>query len=84
MGADKTLPLRTDPKVATQEELSFGPKLLHRDYTFEISAQGTSGLERDNVAKNTSFTRQTLESGKARFSILQSEATDYRRDNKVP
>ncbi len=83
MGADKTLPLRTDPKVATQEELSFGPKLLHRDYTFEISAQGTSGLERDNVAKNTSFTRQTLESGKARFSILQSEATDYRRDNKV-
>lgn len=82
MGAEKSIPKRTDINVATTEELSFGPALLLRDYNFENSTQSTSEGERDNVAKNPGFTRAISESAKARFISLQAESQEYRKANK--
>ena len=82
LGAEKTIPTRTDIKTATPEELSFGPALLARDYDFETSTQGTCEGERDNVAKNPSFTRAISDSAKARFLSLKDESKEYRNNNK--
>jgi hypothetical protein len=82
LGAEKTIPMRTDTKTATAEELSFGPALILRDYNFETSTQNTCEGERDNVAKNPGFTRAISDSGKARFSSLQLESLEYRKANK--
>ena len=82
LGAEKTIPIRTDKKTPTPEELSFGPALLGRDYDFEISTQSTAESERDNVAKNSSFNRATSDSGKARFLSLKDEAKEYQNNNK--
>jgi TPR repeat protein len=83
LGAEKTIPTRTDIKTATSEELSFGPALLARDYDFETSTQGTCEGERDNVAKNPSFTRAISDSAKARFLSLKDESKEYRNSNKL-
>lgn len=82
LGSEKSIPNRIDIKVATPEELSFGPALSLRDYSFETSTQSTSEGERDNVAKNPSFTRAISESAKARFVNLQFESQEYRKANK--
>jgi len=82
LGAEKTIPARGDNKTPTPEELSLGPALLIRDYNFEISTQGASEGERDNVAKNSSFTRAISDSGKARFSSLKDESKEYQDNNK--
>jgi hypothetical protein len=82
LGAEKTIPTRTDKKTPTPEELSFGPALLTRDYDFETSTQSTAESERDNVAKNTSFTRATSDAGKSRFLSLKDEAKEYQNNNK--
>jgi len=82
LGAEKTIPTRTDKKIPTPEELALGPALLFRDYDFEISTQSTCEGERDNVAKNTSFNRATSDSGKARFLSLKDEAKEYQNNNK--
>jgi len=82
LGAEKSIPTRTDKKTPTPEELSFGPALLTRDYDFEISTQSTAESERDNVAKNTSFTRATSDAGKSRFLSLKDEAKEYQNNNK--
>ena len=82
LGAEKTIPTRSDNKTPTPEELSFGPALLIRDYNFETSTQGTSEGERDNVAKNSSFTRAISDAGKSRFLSLKDEAKEYQNNNK--
>ncbi len=82
LGAEKTIPTRSDNKTPTPEELSFGPALLIRDYNFETSTQGTSEGERDNVAKNSSFTRAISDSAKARFLSLKDESKEYQDNNK--
>lgn len=82
LGAEKTIPTRTDKKIPTPEELSFGPALLTRDHDFETSTQGTCEGERDNVAKNPSFTRAISDAGKSRFLSLKDEAKEYQNNNK--
>jgi hypothetical protein len=82
LGADKSIPQRSDNKTPTAEELSFGPALIVRDYNFETSTQGTCEGERDNVAKNPSFTRAISDSAKARFLSLKDESKEYRNSNK--
>jgi len=82
LGAEKSIPNRTSTNIATDEELSFGPALLLRDYDFEKSTQSTSEGERDNVAKNPTFTRAISESAKSRFADLQTESQEYRKANK--
>ena len=83
LGAEKTIPTRSDNKTPTPEELSFGPALLIRDYNFETSTQGTSEGERDNVAKNANFTRAISDAGKSRFLSLKDESKEYRDNNKT-
>ncbi len=83
LGAEKTIPARSDNKTPTPEELSFGPALLIRDYNFETSTQGTSEGERDNVAKNANFTRAISDAGKSRFLSLKDESKEYRDNNKT-
>ena len=82
LGAEKTIPARGDNKTPTPEELSFGPALLIRDYNFETSTQGASEGERDNLAKNSSFTRAISDSAKARFLSLKDESKEYQDNNK--
>lgn len=82
LGAEKTIPTRSDNKTPTPEELSFGPALLIRDYNFETSTQGTAEGERDNVAKNSNFTRAISDTGKARFLSLKDESKEYQDNNK--
>lgn len=82
LGADKSIPTRTDNKTPTPEELSFGPALIVRDYNFETSTQSTCEGERDNVAKNPSFTRAISDSAKARFLSLKEESREHRNNNK--
>jgi len=82
LGADKSIPQRSDNKTPTAEELSFGPALIVRDYNFETSTQGTCEGERDNVAKNPNFTRAISDSAKARFLSLKDESKEYRNSNK--
>jgi hypothetical protein len=83
LGAEKSIPNRTDMKTATPEELALGPALLTRDYNFETATQGTSEGERDNVAKNPNFTRAISEAAKARFANLQDESQEFRMANKI-
>lgn len=82
LGAEKSIPSRTDTKTPTAEELSFGPGLLLRDYNFETSTQSTCEGERDNVAKNPAFNRAISDSAKSRFASLQQESLEYRNANK--
>ncbi|MCX8529664.1 MAG: tetratricopeptide repeat protein [Rhodoluna sp.] len=82
LGAERSIPTRPDIKIATSEELAFGPALTPRDYSFEISAQSTCEGERDNVAKNTNFNRTISDSAKSRYANLQAESADYMKANR--
>lgn len=82
LGAERTIPARPDGKTPTPEELSYGPALSSRDYSFESSTQGACDSERDNIAKNPNFTRVVSEQAKARFIALKAEAEEYRKANK--
>lgn len=82
LGSEKSIPTRPDIKTPTAEELSFGPALTPRDYSFETSTQSTCEGERDNAAKNPNFNRIVSEAAKSRYASLQIESAEFIKANK--
>ncbi len=63
-----------------KQSLEIG-KLNSRDQSFEYSTQSACENERDNVAKNPSFSRAISEAARARYAVIKQESQDFRKTN---
>ena len=56
-------------------------KLNSRDYSFEYSTQNACENERDNVAKNPSFSKAISEAARARHAVIKQESQEFQKAN---
>ncbi len=56
-------------------------KLNSRDHSFELSTQSACESERDNVAKNPSFSKAISEASRARYAVIKSESQEFQKAN---
>lgn len=78
LGSERTI--ESLPSSDSQQAVK-DMKLNSRDYSFEFSTQSACESERDNVAKNPSFTKKISDAAKARFNSLKEESLEYRKAN---
>jgi len=78
LGSERTI--ESLPSSDSQQAVK-DMKLNSRDYSFEFSTQSACESERDNVAKNPSFTKTISDAAKARFTSLKAESLEFRKAN---
>jgi len=78
LGSERTI--ESLPSTDSHEALK-AMKLNSRDYSFEFSTQSACESERDNVAKNPSFSKNISDAAKSRFNSLKVESIEFKKAN---
>lgn len=82
LAAEPTVIVRTQYNIVADDEKPLGHILNSRDYSPELSTQGSCKAERDNIAKKPEFTKTISDSAKSRFLVLKTESEEHRKENK--
>ena len=80
LGSERTI--ESLPSTDSHEALK-AMKLNSRDYSFEFSTQSACESERDNVAKNPSFSKNISDAAKSRFNSLKAESIEFKKANPL-
>lgn len=82
LAADKTLLERPAAGTPTAAEIAAGHPMIQRDYEFEVGANAAAERDRDGIARNPKFSKQSFEEAKLRAVALQKEAEAFQKANK--
>ena len=82
LAAEPTVIVRKQYNIVADDEKPLGHILNSRDYSPELSTQGSCKAERDNIARKPEFTKTISDSAKSRFLVLKTESEEHRKENK--